>query len=205
MDSECLLISKIHKKTFQYCSILQSKDQRDFTSGQLFSIPIVYEIERGNNELMVKLNMPEKAELLTRTFAFFSPPQIPSTDEIINDYSNIFSNTMKMELKFTALVKGDTNANLKPESALANFVRLLGRHSNRKSDQNIDDPMQGNIFSYLVGKDRVPLKISVFPYRDGSKIVYEADIPYFILADGSNVGYDLPEKLKLDIDKIIND
>ena len=71
MDSECLLISKIHKKTFQYCSILQSKDQRDFTSGQLFSIPIVYEIERGNNELMVKLNMPEKAELLTRTFAFF--------------------------------------------------------------------------------------------------------------------------------------
>jgi hypothetical protein len=124
---------------------------------------------------------------------------------LLEDYGKIFSGATAMKIKLEALAKGEVNTNIRPESILGNFERLLGRYKSGFSDEKVYDLKKYNVFSYLSGKDRVALKVAIFPYKDGSKIVYEAMLPYVIGADGSKEGYELPDKMKFDIEKIVND
>jgi len=46
---------------------------------------------------------------------------------------------------------------------------------------------------------------AAFPYHDGTKIVFEATLPYQIGADGSTEGFNVSETLKNDVQKTVND
>ncbi len=189
---------------FQYVNVERHDNSTE--SGQRLTISLTYQFERSNDDVSLKLSTPEKGEVTTRSLLFFTPPKLIQTnDELLEDFGNIFVGASTIKLKFQTLAKGELSAPFKPESAVANFERILGRHSYGYSDERIYDLKRDNVFSYRVGQDRLPLKIAAFPYRDGTKIVYEVRLPYQIVADGSFDGYELPQALKTDLAKVLND
>lgn len=174
--------------------------------GQFFTVPVGYQIERGDKDLRITLQPPESAELTTRALFLFSPPKLGPADELLQDLqANVLAAAKPIKLRFSALAKGEVNAGFKPESVLGNFERLMGRHTYGYREDRVYDLKRDNVFSYRVGQERVALKLAVFPYRDGTKAQYEARLPYAIASDGSTEGFDSIDKLRQDVEKVIND
>ena len=198
---------------FQYVNVRSDREVAK-EIGQALYIPVSYQIERENDKFLVRLTPPEKASLndweyfvtlLFLTREITKDMKIGPIDQYFDDFSKIFSSASAVKLKKFTLVKGEAMSKFKPESSLGNFERLLGRVSSGYSGESKYDLKKDNVFSYLSCQDRIPLKVSVFPYRDGTKVIYEASLPYQIGADGSSDGFDGPQKLKEAVEKILND
>jgi len=191
------------KIIFQYVHVNHHRDGSEY--GQWLSFPVSYVIERNNDDVTIQLIPPEKSEMTTRRLLFMPPPKLGPANELLDDFSNVLNAAPTVKIKMLALVKGEVTSNFKPESILGNFERLLGRHKYGYSEERKYDLKRDNVFSYQLGQERFPLKVAVFPYRDGTKIVFEAFLPYQISADGYTEGFDVSETLKNDVQKIVND
>lgn len=188
----------------QYVHI-ERHERYGFEYGQTLTVPVRYQLERGDEFTSMRLTTPNKVELVTRKQFLFPPKRLAPSDELIGDLQSILNSATSIKVKLTSLVKGELSAPFKPEAILGNFERIMGRHTYGYSEQHIYDPKRDNVFAYRAGQNRIPVKVAAFPYRDGTKIVYEAQLPFEIRADGSTIGYDLPKQLKDDLEKVIND
>lgn len=190
---------------FQYVNVERSPSGNEY--GQLLSIPVTYQVERGNDDITVRLLPPEKADFTTRRLmlSFLTSLKLGPVDELFADFSAVLDAVPTLKLRLSFLAKGEAIANFKPESVIGNFERLLGRHAYGYNEERVYDLKRDNVFSYRIGQERVPLKVAAFSYRDGTKIVYEAKLPYQLAGDGTSEGYDLPSTIKSDIDHILND
>jgi hypothetical protein len=189
---------------FQYVHVNQHYDTGS-EYGQILVIPVSFQIVRDNDSFTVRLTPPEKADLVTQSLLFLPPRKLGSTDELLDDFVNVMASMAGVKVGMQSLIQGELTSVYKPESVLGNFERLLGRHSYGYSEKGIYDLKRDNVFSYRVDQERFALKVAVFPYRDGTKVTYEASLPYKVSANGATEGFDLPQKLKVDIEKVLND
>ncbi|HAK89477.1 MAG TPA: hypothetical protein DHV16_00785 [Nitrospiraceae bacterium] len=70
----------------------------------------------------------------------------------------------------------------------------------------VDDIRKKNTFTLKYKDAKLPLYIQVYPYRNGSKVTYEIEIPYEV---DSQRGISMPKEdidsIKTQIEKIAND
>lgn len=183
---------------------VEKYDNRD-EYGQWLLIPIDYQIARGDNDVTITLLPSQKGELVTKSLLIIPPKKIGQIDDIITDSTEVLNAAARLKVSLNCLVKGEVNSNFKPDSVIGNFERALGRYTYGYNEPRSYDPKIDNVFAYRIDQTRAPLKVSTYPYHDGTKLTYEIQMPYQVSSDGSSDGADLAQKLKGDMERIVNE
>jgi hypothetical protein len=191
---------------FEYVHLARNRMGDEW--GQTLTIPVLYRIERGNDVMTVRLWPPQMADFATRKTpgVFFLPtPKLEPIRELFDDFAAIIHSAPSLKLHHSFLLGGAQEASASPQACIANFDRLLGRYGYAKDEERVFDATHDDVFLYRTAHESVPLKIAAIPYRGGSKVFYEAWIPFELRADGTVAGYDLPPALDSDVRRILED
>jgi len=135
-------------------------------------------------------------------------PPLDKLKNLENDSKTILSKlkTLKAAIYLRYNLKGEINSKYKPDAVYANFRRLLSKFNQKSYNYCILETIPSdNTFGLKFHNGVYPLHIKVYPYRNGSKVKYEAYIPYAIYSDGtiSLTEKDI-ENLKNRIENIVN-
>jgi hypothetical protein len=176
--------------------------------GQTLSVPVLYRLERGNDVFAIRLWAPQIALFATRATpgVFFLPtPKLRPIKELFDDFSAIMNRAPALKLRQSVLLGGAEQAGLSPQTCIQNFDRLLGRYGYARDEERVFDPTRDDVFLYRTAHESVALKIAAVPNRGGSKVFYEASVPFELRADGTVTGYDLPPALKSEVRWVLED
>ena len=191
---------------FEYVHVARNRNGDEW--GQTLTIPVAYRIERAHDLITIRLSPPQMADFATRKTPgiFFLPaPKLGPIRELFADFAAIMNNAPLLKLQHSFLLGGAEEASVSPQACIANFDRLLGRYGYAKDEERVFDPLHDDIFLYRTAQNSVPLKIAAIPYRGGSKVFYEAWVPFELRADGTVTGYDLPQALETEVRRILDD
>jgi hypothetical protein len=191
---------------FEYVHVARNRVGNEW--GQTLTIPVSYRIERSNDVITIYLSPPQIAEFATRTTpgVFFLPtPKLGPIRDLFADFAAIMNNASFLKLRRSFLLGGAAEAGVSPQVCIANFDRLLGRYGYAKGEERVFDPLHDDVFLYRTAQNSVALKIAAVPYRGGSKVFFEAWVPFELRADGTVTGYDLPKALESDVRRILDD
>lgn len=123
------------------------------------------------------------------------------------DVANVYSKLDNLVVSFNKsyAYKGEVNTKYPDKAIYANFKRILGNYNWRAEDK-LTDVKKENTFALNFKGQTFPLFVEVFPYRDGSKVIYSSSIQYTIDSKGncSASKADI-DALNKQIEKIIND
>jgi uncharacterized protein YigE (DUF2233 family) len=168
--------------------------------GQTLTFPVGYEVQRGKKNLTVRLNIPTQGNLVARPNpdATKPLPRLEPTAAVLDDLSKIMAAAPAVTLQHEVKISGEEHSKLTPQVAMSNVGHSLAPYAFGKLTQP-------NIFAYRAGAMTVPLRITAERDRSGTKVLYEATLPYSLTADGKTSGYDLPAALGADIRRMLND
>lgn len=165
----------------------------------------------NNNQISFTLDDTYKYQPCSDAIGIDIDP-LDSLQNLEKDSKNILSKlkTLKITLNKRYHLKGDINSKYKADSIYANFKRLMGSYNWRSyygsSKENLTEVKKENTFNLEINNKYIPLRVEVYPYRDGSKVQYEAYLPYTISSDGKvSLSKKDIEQLKTKISKVIND
>jgi hypothetical protein len=191
---------------FEYVHVARNRIGDEW--GQTLTIPVSYRIERSKDVITVRLSPPQMAKFATRTTPgiFFLPtPKLGHIKQLLDDFAAIMRNAAFLRLHRSVLLGGAEEAGVSPQVCIASFERLLGRYGYVKGEERVFDPQRDDVFLYRTAQNNVPLKIAAVPYRGGSKVFFEAWVPFELRADGTVAGYELPQALETDVRRILED
>jgi hypothetical protein len=191
---------------FEYVHVARNRLGDEW--GQTLTIPVSYRIERSKDVITIRLSPPQTAEFATRTtpgFFFLPTPKLGAIRELFADFAAIMNNASFLKLRRSVLLGGAEEAAVSPQVCIANFDRLLGRYGYAKGEERVFDPLHDDVFLYRTAQNTVALKIAAVPYRGGSKVFFEAWVPFELRADGTVAGYELPQALESDVRRILED
>ena len=130
--------------------------------------------------------------------------QLITQDQAVADLRKICS-SLNVRLQRSKLEQGELNTNFPSDSVYANFSRSLSA-VNARDTVKFTDIEKFKVFWLKVGEQRTQLAVSVYPYRNGSKVMYRFDYPYAISGDGKHTySADEIKALHKQINKIAND
>ena len=137
---------------------------------------------------------------------------LDSLQNLENDSKNILSKlgTLKIIFHKRYHLKGNINNKYKADSIYANFKRLMGEYNwnsyyNTNNNEKLTEVKKENTFNLKVNNKSIPLHVEVYPYRNGSKVEYEAYLPYTISSDGKvSLSKKYIEQLKTKISNVID-
>lgn len=131
-------------------------------------------------------------------------PPIVSREQAVGDLRLLCKN-----LRFTYKQResGEANANYGDAAVYANFARKLQAHSwlggSREVTQN--DIAKFKWFKVYDGTQWAPVGITVYPYRNGSKVTYTWTSEYVCRADGQCAHAITPQRMQELVTAIAND
>ena len=189
--------------------IFQYENTRScYTSLAQFNLPYYYK----NKNIIIAYPKTYKFTHLSSGICKLHSNTLPPLDKIDNlkkDVFNVLNNLKNTKLYISKryILKGEINTKYPANSIYANFKRLMGQYTNywTYSEENISPMEKENTFNLKIKKRNYPLNIKIFPYRNGSKIVYKAYISYIINSDGTSTltRQDI-ENAKKEIEKVVN-
>ncbi len=165
----------------------------------------------NNNQISFTLDDTYKYQPCSDAIGVDIDP-LDSLQNLEKDSKNILSKlkTLKITLNKRYHLKGDINSKYKADSIYANFKRLMGSYDWHSyygsSKENLTEVKKENTFNLEINNKYIPLHVEVYPYRDGSKVQYEAYLPYTISSDGKvSLSKKDIEQIKTKISKVVND
>ena len=167
-------------------------------------IPVTYEVERGADQVTVHLNFPQQGRVDTKAMFLFGALKLPPTADLTDDYLTIASAMSTAAASLSTQVRGEIESKYKPEAVIGNFERLWGRPSTEAMRQPNSVGREGT-FVYTAGGARTQVRVSAFPYHDGTKVQYEASLPYELKPDGTSSGGASLAALEQAVREIAND
>jgi hypothetical protein len=176
--------------------------------GETLTIPVPYTIAAGNGVIVIGLQPSRMADFATRRTpgAFFLPtPKLRPIIELFDDFASIMNDAPSVELHHSFLLNGQEEASASPETCIANFDRVLGRYAYTKDEERVFDPKHDDVFLYRTVQESVALKIAATRDRGGSKVLYQAWVPFELRADGGVAGYDLAPALQSEVLRVLQD
>lgn len=166
-------------------------------------------VETADN-LKVTLGYPMSYETQENSFgmnfAFDLSQYDNSTEDIDAIYTQVLAKPFSVKRMITK--EGEINSDYKAESIYANFTRKLGIYDWTRFNSNIDIDVlnKENTFSLKFANKIVPVKVSVYPYKNGSKVVYKVFVNYIIdTKNGPNIKMKDINAIHDIISKIVND
>ena len=158
----------------------------------------------GNNFKNIQITCPTILRVYDSSKTGTKDDQFITQDQAVTDLSKICSN-LDVKLQRSKLEQGELNTNFPSESVYANFSRNLSAVEARDTVK-FTDIEKFKLFWLKVDGQRTQLAVSVYPYRNGSKVMYRFHYPYAITGDGKNTySADHIKALHKQIAKIAND
>lgn len=143
-------------------------------------------IEKTENLITAIVSTPESYQVVPgRSPIFTTYKPMLSNMEIQNDIAKI-NDGMMPQLAFSEKVSGEVDVKYSDESVYANFKRLLGDYKYRDDEVKKYDIAKDKVFSLVTDGSKIPVKVAVFPYRNGSKVTYEFFVNYLLNNDGTS-------------------
>lgn len=143
------------------------------------------EIKTKNGEKHVSVYSPSEVNLRPGRSVIMIPIRpLISTAQAVLDIKKI-NEGLSPVFKDTKDYSGEINVKYNDESVYANFTRLLGEYKYGSDDVKKYDIEKDKLFTMGKDGDEFPVKISVFPYRNGSKVTYEFRSMYDVNNDGT--------------------
>jgi len=169
--------------------------------------------EKSKNNFLITASFPQQYTIKPDSSfvgSEFDPLDKPNKLEA--DAKRMF-NSLKdkpLEIQRKIEFKGEVNTKYPDKAVYANFKRILGEFVNwrswsRSSNERISESKKQNSFILKVNGKSYPLHVEVYPYRDGSKVVYSTTLKYTINSKGNSTlnAKDIKE-LQKKIEDIIN-
>ena len=134
--------------------------------------------------------------------------QLDTLANLDADAKKLFTNLMNKKIPLNLKIDGEINTKFNNASIYANFERKLGVYIWKANEitTNMDITKEKYfIYKFSDGK-LLPLHIKVYPYQDGSKIVYDIVVPYWVdMKGGMSISKQDIDTIRADIIKIAND
>jgi hypothetical protein len=163
----------------------KNNDNRNFKTEVIFKVPYDFtnesiSIKYPNKYLYKPAN--DAVGLEIKPLDKYSALQ-QDVFNILNDLKNT-----KFYLSKKYILKGEINTKYPASSIYANFKRLLGEYNGDYEFENkvISSVEKKNYFALGIKKTIYPINIKVYPYRNGSKVVYNAYINYKVYSNGTS-------------------
>lgn len=182
---------------------------KESTSKVIFNIPYQI-IETQSSTFKFDANMPTSYSILPHTDAIgMDHPLLDATNILENDVFKMLDSLNKRSLTINKFfdIKGEINTKYQDKAVFANFKRMLGQYNWDKSEV-VSEVKKQNTFALKINENELPMPVyvEVFPYREGSKVVYSIRLNYTISSDGTST---ITKKdingLSNKIERIIND
>jgi hypothetical protein len=187
---------------FEYLHVARNKVGEEW--GETLSIPVSYRIERTNDAIVVHLGPAEMADLLTRK-TFLPGPKLKPVVELFQDFSTIMRSAPSLALHRAVLLSGEEESSASPQGCIERFDYVLGRYAFTNGEERPFDPKHDDVFLFRTAQESVPLKVAAVNFRGGSKVFFEAWVPFELRADGSVEGYDIAPALKSEVRRVLGD
>jgi hypothetical protein len=191
---------------FQYVHVARNRVGEEW--GETLSLPVSYQVQRSNVLFLIRLAPPTKAELAKLRMpgvSFLPTPKLRPIEELVDDFISILESAETLELHHAFLFDGEVDAVGSPERCLKKFEYVLGRYAYARNEQRVFDPRHDDVFLFRTARESVPLKIIASNNRGGSRIFYEAWLPFELRADGTVGGYDLASSVSSEINRVLHD
>lgn len=156
-----------------------------------------FSIDRTAFFIKVSLGEPNVIDILPGKSPLFLPIRsFISNDLVVKDLNKINS-SINPELHFKRNISGEIDVKYTPKSVYSNFTRLMDVKYTGSEDNNIE---KDGVFSLTGSGKTSPVEISIYPYRDGSKVRYEFFLGYTLKGDGTST-YD-ERKIEQEISRL---
>jgi hypothetical protein len=191
---------------FEYVHLARSKVGDEW--GETLTIPVSYWVQKSDTLFLVRLEPSRVAELLKRRtpgFSFLSVPKLRQIPELLDDFTAIMGGTESLELRHAFLLLGQLETATPPQLCIEKFDYALGRYAYTRDEERIFDPKIDNIFLFRTAQESVPLKVTAVDDRGGSRVFYEAQLPFELRADGTVKGYDLADAVRSEVTRVLRD
>lgn len=186
----------------------QSRYVKDGTlTGSTLQINIGYQLDRTADTTRIKLTFPSEASLNYKRL-LLPARRLWSTEEIVDDYRRVASALATARPHLITVLQGEIESPYKPEAIAGNFERLWGRPPSSSAMQaRPGERAIGRETIYVLALDgvRQRVAVSIFPYRDGTKVSYQADVPFTLAPDGSIQGGEGLAALRTAIKRAVED
>lgn len=189
---------------FEYVHMARNRAGGEW--GETLSIPVSYRLERTNEVIVVRLVPAPMADFRMRAtpgFPFLPGPKLRSFTELFADFAAIMESTRSLELHRTWLLSGVEETGASPAGCVEKFEAELGRYAYGRDEEQLFDPRRDDVFLFRTASDSIPLKVAAVNYRGGSKVFFQAWMPFELRADGSVAGYDLAPVLIAEVRRVL--
>jgi hypothetical protein len=189
---------------FEYVHVARSKFGDEW--GETLTIPVSYWIQKSAVLFLVRLEPSRVAELLKRRtpgFSFLPAPKLQSIPELLDDFAAIMGSTESLELRHDFLLLGQLDTATPPQLCIDKLDYALGRYAYARDEERSFDPKLDNIFLFRTAQESVPLKVTAVDNRGGSRVFYEARLPFELRADGTVKGYDLADAVQAEVNRVL--
>lgn len=191
---------------FEYVHVARNREGEEW--GETLSLPVLYQVQKSNVLYLVRLLPPRTGDLVhlrTPGISFLPTPRLKPTDELLEDFVAILSGAETLKIHHAFLYDGQVDVATPPEKCLEKLDYVLGRYAYAKDERRIFDPKHDDVFLFRTAEESVPLKIVAMNNRGGTRVFYEAWLPFELRADGSVGGYDLASSVGSEITQVLQD
>lgn len=191
---------------FEYVHVARNRSGEEW--GETLSLPVLYQVQKSDVLYLIRLLPPRKADLVHLRMpgiSFLPTPKLEPTDELLEDFAAILSGAENLKLHHAFLFDGQVDVATPPERCLEKLDYVLGRYAYAKDERRVFDPKHDDVFLFRTAQESVPLKIVAMNNRGGSRIFYEAWLPFELRADGTVGGYDLASSVSSEITQVLED
>ena len=186
---------------------------QDYKTGTIYKTEVIFKApyKFEPNKILIKYPNNYTYKPCNDVMGFEIKP-LDNPEKLKQDVFRILDKlpTSKLYLSKKYLLKGEINTKYPAASIYANFKRLMGQYTGyyywTDSEERISPIEKENTFNLKI-KDKIyPVNIKVYPYRNGSKVIYKAYISYKIYSDGTSTltKQDI-ENAKKEIERVVND
>jgi len=174
-----------------------------------FDFPVTYSTE--NEGLAITIKHPSSYSIINDFFATANAKPFDTEENFVADINSIFDKLNSIQttsyVSRSIKINGEVNTKYNNAAIYANFERLLGVYKWGNSQPSNVDITKEKSFSFKLKDGTIfPLHVKVYPYKAGSKVVYNANVPYRVYLDGktsiTKADLNLIEK---EVEKIVND
>ncbi|MGE3300425.1 MAG: hypothetical protein AB7I39_08290, partial [Arcobacter sp.] len=181
-----------------------------------FQIPFKYE-SKGSGKFHVQASFPETFyNHIAGRFGFNNFQSAASVEHMKEEAKKSFTNLENIQIKRVLKVDAEVNSKFDNKSIEANFQRKLLDFDNAKiRNANFIYQMEQKEFEYLARinpyvieykNELFPITYKIYPYQNGTKVVYTLYVSYKLNSDGTATLTDKDiDLLKQKIENLVND
>lgn len=181
--------------------IIEAKD--------VFNFPVNVEFDTKNGLYKITVDYPDNVITNSAKDGLGATiDQLDNLKNLENDAKRLYANLKNQKVALELAINGEINTKYNDSSTYANFERMLGvyRWNDREKPTNVDIAKEKYFAFKLPDGQSMPLHIKVYPYQNGSKVVYDMPIKYSLdMNGGMSLSKQDMENIKKQISKIAND